>query len=254
MSSSLAEYMRVDNDQADPDVVSSRTVGEPRTAGERVYRSLRDAILEGRLAPGERLRIETLAAELQTSTMPIREALRALERVGFVEYIPHVETRVSELSLSELRDVYRARLSLEPQAIALAAATFSSRDASIAAMRLAEYGEAVQADDEPRGWTTHTAFHLALYEASQSRWLVQLIKPLWETMERYRRVEEVKGCLAHREAEHHRILAACIDRDAELAERLLHDHLALTANEFAQNVGAPPLFDLLGRHASPQLI
>jgi DNA-binding GntR family transcriptional regulator len=241
--------MRTDDDQHPVDlIVAARSVEEPRTAGERVYRRLRDAILEGDLKPGQRLLIENLAADLGTSTMPVREALRALERVGFVEHVPHVETRVRELSLSDLRDVYRARLGLEPLAVALAAKSFSASDVSIAAMRLAEYSDAVQQEDEARGWAAHTAFHFALYEASRSRWLVQLIEPLWETMERYRRVDEVRGCLAHREAEHHRILAACIEHDDSLASALLHDHLAFTANQFAEVVGSPPLFVL---QASP---
>jgi DNA-binding GntR family transcriptional regulator len=244
MSVSLAESMRRDDDQRPVDHAPARTGDEPRTAGERVYRLLRDAILDGQLEPGKRLLIEGLAADLGTSTMPVREALRSLERVGFVEHTPHVGTRVSELSLTDLRDVYRARLVLEPLAVALAASSFSGRDASIAAQHLADYSEAVQLEDEFRGWAAHSAFHFALYDASRSRWLVQLIEPLWETMERYRRVEEVRGCLAHREAEHHRILAACIEQDASLAETLLHDHLATTANAFADAVGAPPLFPL----------
>jgi DNA-binding GntR family transcriptional regulator len=244
MGASLAELMRPEDDQHQVDLVPVRSSEAPRTAGERVYRRLHEAILDGELRPGQRLLIEAVAAELGTSTMPVREALRALQRVGFVEHVPHVETRVRELSLDDLRDVYRARLALEPLAVALAASTFTGSDASIAARRLAEYSDAVQEEDEARGWAAHTAFHFALYEASRSRWLVQLIEPLWETMERYRRVDEVRGCLAHREAEHHRILAACIEHDEDLARALLHDHLAFTANAFAEVVGAPPLFAL----------
>ncbi|MDW4574406.1 GntR family transcriptional regulator [Microbacterium sp. M3] len=70
---------------------------EPRGAvlGDEVYARLGEAILDGRLAPGERLRDQELAEWLGVSRTPVREALQRLERAGLVEVSPHRYTRVS---------------------------------------------------------------------------------------------------------------------------------------------------------------
>ncbi|MHC3000150.1 GntR family transcriptional regulator [Microbacterium sp. HJ5] len=63
--------------------------------GDEVYTRLGEAILDGSLAPGERLRDHDLAEWLGVSRTPVREALQRLERVGLVEVSPHRYTRVS---------------------------------------------------------------------------------------------------------------------------------------------------------------
>src|SRR5829696_252732 len=79
---------------------------------------LRKAILEGRLKPGERIRQETLAAEMGTSRIPVREALNRLQNEGLVTLTSHVGARVAQLRLSELDEIYQIRERLEPLAIA----------------------------------------------------------------------------------------------------------------------------------------
>jgi DNA-binding GntR family transcriptional regulator len=71
---------------------------DPRGAvlGDEVYARLGEAILDGRLAPGERVRDQELAEWLGVSRTPVREALQRLERVGLVEVSPHRYTRVSQ--------------------------------------------------------------------------------------------------------------------------------------------------------------
>src|SRR5438093_22182 len=94
-----------------------------------VARAMRaDATVHGRgdVAPGGRLRIEDLAELLEMSPMPIREALRRLDSAGLVEHVPHRGARVAELSLPDLREVYEARLALEPLAVQQAAVRFTS--------------------------------------------------------------------------------------------------------------------------------
>lgn len=70
---------------------------EPRGAvlGDEVYALLGEAILDGRLAPGQRLRDQELAMRLGVSRTPVREALQRLERAGLVEVAPNRYTRVS---------------------------------------------------------------------------------------------------------------------------------------------------------------
>lgn len=219
--------------------------GGHRTLAEKAFVALHDAILSGEIAPGARLRIEDLAETLNMSPMPIREALRRLDAAGLVEHVPHRGTRVTELSLADLREVYQARLALEPLAARLAAAQFTPQDAEAAAAALAGHVEACAKEDPTEIWATHTSFHFAIYGAAQSRWLVRLITPLWESSERYRRASlPIQRSLRERQSEHERMLAACVARDPECAARETSNHLARTANLLAQTMGSGPLFEI----------
>src|ERR1700760_3901248 len=93
-----------------------------RTLAEKAYESLHAAIITGALRPGARLPIEELAEHLEMSPMPIREAVRRLDAVGLVDNVPHRGARVTELSVTDLAEVYEVRLALEVTAIRRAAA------------------------------------------------------------------------------------------------------------------------------------
>jgi DNA-binding GntR family transcriptional regulator len=217
-----------------------------RTLAERAFATLHEAIVTGVLPPGERLPIEELAEILEMSPMPIREALRVLDSVGLVEHVPHRGARVTELSIDDLREVYEARLALEPLAVRHAAERFTDADARLGAERLEAHVKAYRQRDLGLVWSTHTAFHFALYDAAQSRWMRRLIHPLWETSERYRfAMLPVRLNLEQRRLEHERILHACMDHDPAAAARELHNHLARTANLIAAQMGGEELFELL---------
>lgn len=230
-----------------------RPVGGHRTLAERAFATLHEAIVTGALAPGERLPIEELAEILEMSPMPIREALRLLDSVGLVENIPHRGARVTELSIGDLREVYEARLALEPLAVRHAAENFTDADAQHAADRLAEHVRASKQRALGPIWASHTAFHFALYDAANSRWMLRLIHPLWETSERYRfAMLPVRLNLDQRRLEHERILEACIDHDPDRASLELHNHLARTANMVAAQMGGDELFELMPGGAEPE--
>jgi DNA-binding GntR family transcriptional regulator len=216
-----------------------------RTLAEKAFGALHEAILTGRLRPGERLPIEELAEVLDMSAMPIREAVRRLDAAGLVENIPHRGARVTELSIDDLGEVYEARLALEPLTVARAAQRFDEQAAQVAQARLAELN-ALPDDNSAGTWAAHTAFHFALYDAANSNWLLRLIRPLWETSERYRLAAPVKRKLATRRGEHELILQACIDHDSERAAAALYDHLAMTANVVSKAMGGEELFEPKG--------
>ena len=78
-----------------------------------VFNTLRQAILKGELAPGERLMEIQLAEKLGVSRTPIREAIRKLELEGLVLMIPRKGAEVAKISEKSLRDVLEVRRSLE---------------------------------------------------------------------------------------------------------------------------------------------
>jgi DNA-binding GntR family transcriptional regulator len=216
-----------------------------RTLAEKAFDTLHTAIITGQLRPGTRLPIEELAEVLEMSPMPIREAVRRLDSAGLVENIPHRGARVTELSITDLAEVVDARLALEVLAIRRAAERFDeaherqARECLIALNSLPD-------DNSAATSAAHAAFHFALYEAADSAWLMRLIRPVWETSERY--CLEVPSCrqLVGRRHEHEAILGACVAHDPDRAAISLYDHLATTANSIAVTMGGEKLFALGG--------
>jgi DNA-binding GntR family transcriptional regulator len=216
-----------------------------RTLAEKAFGTLHEAILTGRLSPGARLPIEDLAEALDMSAMPIREAVRRLDSVGLVENIPHRGARVTRLSIDDLAEVYEARLALEPVAVRRAAERFTLDDAAAARSRLSHLN-GLPDDNSTSTWAAHTAFHFCLYEAAGSNWLTRLIRPLWETSERYRLAAPLKRKLATRRREHAFILRACVEHDCDQAAAAMHDHLAISANAVSKAMGGAQVFVLNG--------
>jgi DNA-binding GntR family transcriptional regulator len=220
--------------------------GGHRTLAEKAFETLHTAIITGRLRPGTRLPIEELAERLEMSPMPIREAVRRLDAAGLVENIPHRGARVTGLSITDLAEVYEARLALEVPAIRHAAERFTPAHEAQARVCLATLHR-MSDDTSAATSAAHEEFHFALYQAADSAWLLRLIKPVWETSERY--CLETPQCrqLVARRDEHEQILEACVAKDSDRAARALHDHLATTANNIAVAMGGKPLYEL-GAH------
>jgi len=217
--------------------------GGHRTLAEKAFETLHTAIITGRLRPGARLPIEELAEHLEMSPMPIREAVRRLDAAGLVENIPHRGARVSDLSITDLAEVYEARIALEVLAIGRAAELFTRRHAAHAHQCL---DDLVNVPDvvSAKFAGAHARFHFALYEAAGSAWLLRLIRPVWETSERYCLQDPAALHLEARSGEHERILQFCEAADPEGAAGALHEHLAITANNLAAAMGSDPLYEL----------
>jgi DNA-binding GntR family transcriptional regulator len=208
-----------------------------RTLAEKAFETLHTAIVTGQLRPGVRLPIEDLADVLEMSPMPIREAVRRLDADGLVENIPHRGARVTALSLTDLEEVYEARLALESLAIRRAAERFNAAHADTAGVRL-DALERMSDDTSASTSVAHAAFHFALYAAAESAWLLRLIRPVWETSERY--CLEFPQCrrLAARSGEHRAMLDSCVAHDGDRAALALRDHLSTTAKLIADAMGA----------------
>src|SRR5262245_56278227 len=107
----------------------------PNLLSQRVTNEIRDLILNGELAPGERIRQEALAERFGTSRIPVREALRQLESEGLVSLVPNSGASVAKLDLNECLEIYKIRELLEP--LALSESIPYLTDAEIAALEAA---------------------------------------------------------------------------------------------------------------------
>jgi DNA-binding GntR family transcriptional regulator len=214
-----------------------------RTMAEAALERLREAIIMGELTPGTPLRLEDLARQLGMSISPIREAVRQLEALGLAEHTPHHGAKVMRLDVEELRELFSIRLALEGMAVRRAAEVGSAADVAAAREQLTAYDEARRRDDIRAAVRAHGAFHFALYEAARSPWLLRLIRPAWDSCERYRPVLLAKGAVQDRHEELDvELLEGCAARDPDRAAQALHDHLELATDIYAVELEGRSIF------------
>ena len=208
---------------------------------EHALEELRESIILGELGPGTPLRLDELARSLGMSISPIREAVRQLEALGLAVHVPHQGAKVVALDVEELRDLFTVRLLLESEAVRRAALAFTQEDATAAGEQLA----AARAGDDVRtALRAHTEFHFAIYAASGSPWLVRLIRPAWDSSERFRPVLfSADGDLQKRHrAFDEALLRACAGHDPDAAAAALHGHLELANEYYAPELGGRSIF------------
>ena len=191
-----------------------------------VFKTLREAILKGDLAPGERLMEIKLANQLGVSRTPIREAIRKLELEGLVVMVPRKGAEVAKITEKDLRDVLEVRASLEELAISLACERIT--DEKIAELKdaLEQFRTVIKGKDVTKIAQMDVAFHDVIFEATQNARLVQMVNNLREQMYRYR-LEYLKDFSTHSrlDEEHVKIFEAVSAQDIERATALIREHI-----------------------------
>src|SRR5213596_3382734 len=108
----FADFLKV-SDRGMPNNQRMATAAPARQGLDYVHRTIRDAILDGKLEPGTTMSQVTLADELGVSRTPLREALRMLQNEGLIESEPNRRVRVSEVSIADIEELYTIRVPLE---------------------------------------------------------------------------------------------------------------------------------------------
>ena len=186
------------------------------TAQETVLQYLRVALATGQILPGQQLVQEELAESLGVSRVPIRESLRILEGEGLVTYHPNRGYFVTELSATDLAELYRIRELLEAEALNRAVAEVSDADINDIEQLLEQVEKAVASGDVEAITQANRAFHFAIIELSGMNRLSRLIRQLWDASDIYRTVYFRDAKNRDRiKAEHRGILSALRARDAQ---------------------------------------
>jgi DNA-binding GntR family transcriptional regulator len=152
------------------------------TVQTQVYRELRRALMHGRFTPGQVLTIVDLAKSLNTSTMPVRDALSRLISEQALEAMPNRSVRVPLISIERLLDLRRARTLIEGEALALALPRLTPDDLASARLAIRDYDGAIAARgvcDIEEELDANYGFHMSLYLASGSAILMPIIESLW---------------------------------------------------------------------------
>ena len=191
---------------------------------------LRTAIVTGELRPGERIRIEQLAADWKLSPTPLREAVRALAQAGLVELSPQRGASVAGLSPQEITGIYELRLLLEPRALrqSLHRRSWAWRaeveSAWEALQRAWDDEHLVAADIEP----VHTSFHQALVSGSPNPELLRMTRRLAAQSIRVLLLAAEQGGPAPTLGEHVALYEVCVDGPVDDAMRVALEHIGRT--------------------------
>jgi DNA-binding GntR family transcriptional regulator len=197
-------------------------------AGARIADALREQILSGEYAPGDRIRQDELADRHGASRLPVREALRMLEAEGLVTVVANTGAWVSRLTLADCEELYLIRERLEPLLLRYNAALLPS-DVLESLERLAGAMEATT--DLEEFLQLDRRFHLSCYSAADTSVLGETVTRLWNRTQPYRRAytrmfrSEGDRSVHH---EHHLLAAALRRGDVEEAERVLTGHIRRT--------------------------
>ena len=206
------------------------------TAAERIANTLRQRIVEGTLRPGDRLVTATLAEEFGVSRMPVRDALKLLEKDGLAEGRPMYGHRVVRPSGEAITGLMHLRQALECKAASLCAARATAGQIA----RLAELAR--QADEDtstsPRPpAAVEIAFHMRIAEVAGFAEITKaLTRVLTLTSTFFTPRVWIEGDVPHEE-----IVRAIAARDPAKAEQAMYRHVNFAMREF----GVPLVNDLL---------
>lgn len=199
---------------------------EWRTAHEFVRETLRRAILRGDLGGGSRLIQADLAAELEVSTTPVREALRDLATEGLITLDRHRGGIVRELNWDEMGEIKRIREHLEPLMVELAVPRVTEEHLTLAR----DLSDRMAKESDLANWVElNRRFHFLFYEATGAPRLSGILKSLEEAAAVYvaqaqRWHPEIRR---RADADHRAFIEACRHRRTEEALEALSGHAGI---------------------------
>lgn len=208
-----------------------------QSSTQRAYLELRSAIITGMVAPGERLKVETLKESLQTGASPVREALSLLTSDQLVERLDQRGFRVAQTSRAQFDEILDLRCNLEELALrdSLSHADTSWEEALVLAHHRMNQADRSDLD----GFEVHHKhFHMSLLAACASPILLRFCDQLYDLNVRYRYLAGRSKSYGRRnvEAEHRAIFDAAIARDTDKTVDRLMDHYRNTGAFLADQI------------------
>jgi DNA-binding GntR family transcriptional regulator len=206
-----------------------------RTLQDNVYDYLREALMAGEFAPGERLTTRGVAAAIGTSVMPVREAFRRLTSEGALEPLSTGATRVPVFDLPKLQDLTQIRLLVEGLAGRLAAHRMTPEAFNALEQCNLEVQRAVESRGSAAEAKANEHFHFCIYRAAQSSELLRIIEHLWLQIGPYLAwlLKQGKWPVHSRGARvfrHHKNIVLALRRhDADAAEAAIRADLMMAA-------------------------
>ncbi|MDO5604160.1 MAG: GntR family transcriptional regulator [Paracoccus sp. (in: a-proteobacteria)] len=220
---------------------------DSQTTTELAAARIREAILRGEIAPGERLHQTGLSEQLGISRTPLRAALVALTHSGLVTYESNRGYRVREFSPAQIRDSFHVRAELEALACKMAAGRISRAETSelesLVALgdRLLE-GGVLRAENHAPYRDMNVRFHRLIQIAASSHWIIDFIERLhnvplgsdriilWDNWDIIQRSHD----------DHHRITRALSVGNGERAAAIMREHVIFAQEYLLSEMSRTP--------------
>ena len=204
-----------------------------KTRTQLVVETLREKILSGEIKAGQPLRQAALAEELNVSRIPVREALLQLEAEGLVSFEPHKGATATELSASQVDELFELRAMLEADLLAASIPNISDEKLAEAEVILEKLNKALGKENAANTWSElNSSYHNCLYSGADRPQTQDLVNTLNKNADRYIRMHLLwAGGISKAESEHNDILALCQARETSKAVELLKQHILGSRNE-----------------------
>jgi DNA-binding GntR family transcriptional regulator len=195
----------------------------PRALYQEVAERVRQQIFNRELEPGSWIDEQKLAAAYGISRTPLREALKVLAAEGLVTMKVRRGAYVTEMSRTDVQQVYQLLALLESDA----AADVARRATDAELTRLQRLHERLEKEAGRRDafFATNETFHMEVLAIAGNRWRQQIVADLRKVMKLNRHHSLFKqGRIEESLAEHRALMAALTARDGGLAQRLVQEH------------------------------
>ena len=204
---------------------------DTKSLSEQIETQLKQEIMFGDLAPGQRLTIEDIAERLQVSTMPVRDAVRRLDGLGFLKVAPRRGVFVVEFDQTRFKNTMEIRIALECLAVELATTRIPIEKIKTAREKYRRGGEHFdRTGDLSMLVKCDNLLHDLIISYSENPMLIKIIGQLQDLISwahhivaKYR-----PGAQAYAVQEHLEILDGLIERDVEATQQALRSHLVST--------------------------
>lgn len=194
--------------------------------GQHVFENLKQAIIRGNVAPGDRLVENRLAEALDISRTPVREAIHKLEREGWLRKLPRGGFTVVNLTRGDIEETFGIRCVLESYAARLAALNHRDEELKPLEEKIREFQRCLDAGQTDELSRINTEFHNLFYDLSRSPRLIKMIHDLRDQIYRFRRIIlQVEAMAKVSNNDHRKMLRAIRMRDSDRVERLVKEHI-----------------------------
>ena len=192
-----------------------------------VFNTLRDAILTGKLVPGERLMENQLAEKLGVSRTPVREALRMLELENLVELVPRRGAQVLDMSEKDIVNILEVRSALEGLATSVACKKMSKEDLQQLKNMEVDFEKAVADNDVEHFVDIDEDFHDLIFAATENDKLISIFRNLRIQLYRYRMAQAKNNetSMSTIVAHHRSIIRAIENHAAEEGASIAQGHI-----------------------------
>lgn len=206
------------------------------TLSDKVFRGLAEAIVSGRLKPGQRLDEPSVCREFGVSRTPVREALRRLSGSELVEMTPRKGVTVAQIDVEQLTDMYEALAEFEGLCARLSAVRMTALEKKRLEMLNAGRETKIAKGNRDESATINIEFHEAIYQGSHSPSIASVARSFRQRVDPFRMLQFAPGQTEHSFGEHDQIVQAILASDADGAWRAMRDHVTRVGVHAVENL------------------